>query len=134
MGDIRKRFLPQKLSHIWVLQSAFRSAFVGCFPKYEICPHLLFSSSSSFLLPVTVRFSHSWRRSCSCSFVSSSIIYSRTTTNTPFSDDVLPPCFFRHNIQLAPSWLPAPANNLHRDTSRCKHHYHLSFEFLLVFS
>ena len=75
MGDIRKRFLPQKRSHIWVLESAFKSAFVGCFiiklniPKYEICPHLFISSSSSFLLPVTVRFSHSCRRSCSCSFV-----------------------------------------------------------------
>ena len=74
MGDIRKRFLPQKRSHIWVLESAFKSAFVGYIPKYEICPHLFISSSSSFLLPVTVRFSPSPLlflflafRSCSCS-------------------------------------------------------------------
>ena len=75
MGDIRKRFLPQKRSHIWALESAFRSAFVAYIPKYEIFPitcsflrllHffflLPFISSAAVLVPVrlfvavTVRF------------------------------------------------------------------------------
>src|ERR1044072_7937962 len=76
-GDLRKRFLPQKRSHMWALESAFKSAFVGCFiikfnfPKYEICPHLFISSSSSLSLFLFLYRSFLSFNNCrrSCSFV-----------------------------------------------------------------